>query len=69
MGARWRDAVIYQVHARGRADGDGDDAGDPIGVRDRLRVIVDHIPAHPRSQKALRGAPDATTWWKVKWQP
>jgi hypothetical protein len=36
MGAGWREAVIYQVHVRSFADGDGDGVGDLIGVRDRL---------------------------------
>jgi hypothetical protein len=40
MGAWWRDAVIYQVYARGFADGNGHGVGDPIGVRDRLP----HLP-------------------------
>jgi alpha-glucosidase len=54
MGAWWRDAVIYQVYARGFADGDGDGVGDLIGVRDRLPGITPGSrrrcaasPAHP----------------------
>ena len=53
----WRDAVIYQVYVRSFADGNGDGAGDLIGLLDRLEYIaslgVDGIwlnPCYPSPQ-------------------
>jgi alpha-glucosidase len=37
----WRSAIFYQIYPRSFADGNGDGAGDLIGIRERLDYLVE----------------------------